>query len=149
MHGKCRIDVNETSIRDGMVTETGRCIIWYRRCYNVALESPRSARSRETIPFSRKPLYYCKTYVIGVCHRGVSCSASIPAKHPEPRVYRLPFLHRFNHQTSPSFPFLGISTTMTLRNTGFALTAHQANSGQSGRQEIVHTKVSCHAMHIA
>jgi hypothetical protein len=54
---------------------------------------------------SAKALYW--TY----CHRcvrrmlqGVSCSASTPAKHHDLRVYRLPFLHRFNYHTSSASP---------------------------------------------
>ena|SRR2546423_1353065 len=38
-------------------------------------------------------------------YRGYSCSASISAKAPlDPRVYRLPFLHKFNRHTSSSLP---------------------------------------------
>ena len=44
------------------------------------------------------PLHLSHAILLGVCYRGVSCSASIPAKHPDLRAYRLPF-----HQQLLSF----------------------------------------------
>lgn len=40
------------------------------------------------------PLHLSHAILLGVCYRGVSCSASIPAKYPDLRAYRLPFHQR-------------------------------------------------------
>jgi hypothetical protein len=61
---------------------------------------------------------FCQTYVTGVsdvCHRCVSCSASIPAKHSAPVYIGCRFLHRFNRHTS-FHSFLSLTHSLSLPN---------------------------------